>query len=148
MSINSLVPPRVARQNPLKALDAYGQSVWLDYICRSLITSGELQRLVDEDGLRGVTSNPAIFAQAIASSDNYTIAIAELARHGHTDPKTIFEELAILDIQAAGRAARGGGADDARARRRGDIDAAGDRAPAGRRRPGVCRGVRHDARRD
>jgi hypothetical protein len=47
-------------ENPLRALQVLGQSVWLDYIRRSLITSGELRRLIDEDGLRGVTSNPAI----------------------------------------------------------------------------------------
>jgi len=50
-----------ALENPLRALQVFGQSVWLDYIRRSLITSGELQRLIEEDGLRGVTSNPAIF---------------------------------------------------------------------------------------
>ena len=54
-----------ALENPLRALQVLGQSVWLDYIRRSLITSGELRRLIDEDGLRGVTSNPAIFEKAI-----------------------------------------------------------------------------------
>ena len=58
-------------KNPLKALQEYGQSVWLDYIRRSLLTSGELRRLVEEDGLRGVTSNPAIFEKAIAGSTDY-----------------------------------------------------------------------------
>ena len=57
--------------NPLKALLGYGQSVWLDYIRRSLITSGELGRLIEEDGLRGVTSNPSIFEKAIAGSTDY-----------------------------------------------------------------------------
>ena len=61
-----------ALENPLRALQVYGQSVWLDYIRRSLITSGELRRLIDEDGLRGVTSNPAIFEKAIAGSSDYT----------------------------------------------------------------------------
>jgi len=101
MSIDSLVPPKSGRKNPLKELQEYGQSVWLDYIRRSAIASGELQRLVDEDGLSGVTSNPAIFERAIASSDDYTVSIEELARHAHLDAKAIFEELAILDIQAA-----------------------------------------------
>jgi len=55
-----------ALENPLRALQVFGQSVWLDYIRRSLITSGELRRLVDHDGLRGVTSNPAIFENAIS----------------------------------------------------------------------------------
>ena len=59
--------------NPLKALQEYGQSVWLDYIRRSLLTSGELRRLVEEDGLRGMTSNPAIFEKAITGSTDYGI---------------------------------------------------------------------------
>ena len=106
MSINSLAPSRAGRINPLKTLQEYGQSVWLDYIRRSLITSGELQRLVEEDGLSGVTSNPAIFEKAITSSDDYSAAIANLARQEHLDAKTIFEELAILDIQAAANVLR------------------------------------------
>src|SRR5262245_25666685 len=101
MSVNSL-----GRKNPLKELQEYGQSVWLDYIRRNLIASGELQRLVDEDGLSGVTSNPAIFEKAITSSDDYTVAIGALARHGQPDAKAIFEELAILDIQAAANVLR------------------------------------------
>ena len=60
-----------ALENPLRALQVFGQSVWLDYIRRSLITSGELRRLIDEDGLRGVTSNPAIFEKAVAGSSDY-----------------------------------------------------------------------------
>jgi len=56
--------------NPLKDLDEHGQSVWLDFIQRKLLTGGELQRLVEEDGLKGVTSNPAIFEKAIADSDD------------------------------------------------------------------------------
>ena len=55
-------------KNPLKSLQEHGQSVWLDYVRRSLITSGELKRLIDEDGLRGLTSNPSIFEKAIAGS--------------------------------------------------------------------------------
>ncbi len=102
--MNSIAPLR--RTNPLRDLQAFGQSVWLDYIRRNLITSGELQRLIDEDGLQGVTSNPAIFEKAIASSDDYTVAIAELARQGHGDAKAIFEALAVLDIQAAANALR------------------------------------------
>src|SRR5690349_10624701 len=58
----------MALENPLRALEAYGQSVWLDYIRRNLITSGELQRFITEDGLRGVTSNPSIFEKAITGS--------------------------------------------------------------------------------
>ena len=61
--------------NALRALEQYGQSVWLDYIRRSLITTGELLRLITEDGLRGVTSNPAIFEKAITESADYTDAL-------------------------------------------------------------------------
>jgi transaldolase/glucose-6-phosphate isomerase len=60
--------------NPLKRLGEQGQSVWLDYIRRSLLTGGDLQRMVDEDGLKGVTSNPAIFEKAIAGSTDYKTA--------------------------------------------------------------------------
>ncbi len=86
--------------NPLKALYGYGQSVWLDYIRRSLITSGELQRLIDEDGLRGVTSNPAIFEKAVTGSNDYTQALKGLEAQ-NLDPKATYEALAIRDIQDA-----------------------------------------------
>jgi transaldolase/glucose-6-phosphate isomerase len=87
--------------NPLKALIAYGQSVWLDYIRRSLITTGELARLMEQDGLRGVTSNPAIFEKAITGSTDYTQALQELVKRKDLDAKGIFEQLAIRDIQDA-----------------------------------------------
>jgi transaldolase / glucose-6-phosphate isomerase len=88
-------------QNPLKALTGYGQSVWLDYIRRSLISTGELARLIEEDGLRGVTSNPAIFEKAITGSTDYTQALQELVKRKDLDAKGIFEQLAIRDIQDA-----------------------------------------------
>jgi len=87
--------------NPLKALQEYGQSVWLDYIRRSLITSGELQRLVDGDGLRGVTSNPAIFEKAITGSTDYADVLKALEGQKVMDAKSLYESLAIPDIQAA-----------------------------------------------
>ena len=87
--------------NPLTELGNYGQSVWLDYIRRSLITSGELTRLLDEDGLRGVTSNPAIFEKAIAGSRDYEEELASLAGRRDLDAKAIYETLAISDIQDA-----------------------------------------------
>ena len=86
--------------NPLKALYGYGQSVWLDYIRRSLIASGELQKLIDEDGLRGVTSNPAIFEKAITGSNDYTQALKSLEAQ-NLDAKATYEALAIRDIQDA-----------------------------------------------
>jgi transaldolase / glucose-6-phosphate isomerase len=88
--------------NQLKALIGFGQSVWLDYIRRSLITTGELARLIDTDGLRGVTSNPAIFEKAITGSTDYTQTLAELKqKQPGLDAKAIFEAIAIRDIQDA-----------------------------------------------
>ncbi len=86
--------------NPLKALHEQGQSPWLDYIRRSLITSGELQRLIDEDGLMGVTSNPAIFEKAITGSQDYAAALAALETE-NLDANALYERLAIEDIQSA-----------------------------------------------
>ena len=68
--------------NPLKQLEVCGQSPWLDYLKRSLIKSGELRRLVERDGLKGVTSNPSIFEKAIAESDDYADAIKEFQAEG------------------------------------------------------------------
>ena len=86
--------------NPLVGLQQYGQSVWLDYIRRSLITSGELRRLIDEDGLRGVTSNPSIFEKAIAGSTDYADVLQRLSA-GSDDPKSVYEQIAIRDVQDA-----------------------------------------------
>ena len=87
--------------NPVKALGQQGQSVWLDFIRRSLITGGELKRLVDEDGLGGVTSNPAIFEKAIGAGDDYKAAIQEFSRDATLDAKALYEKLAVKDIQDA-----------------------------------------------
>jgi transaldolase len=84
----------------LAALTAAGTSVWLDQIRRSLITSGELARLMREDCLRGVTSNPAIFEKAILGSTDYDEQIAELAGRG-LDALAIAEEIAITDVRLA-----------------------------------------------
>jgi transaldolase/glucose-6-phosphate isomerase len=84
----------------LAALTAAGTSVWLDQIKRSLIATGELRRLVEEESLRGVTSNPTIFNQAILGSEDYDEQLAELARAGK-DTRGIYQELAIKDIQDA-----------------------------------------------
>jgi len=87
--------------NPLKDLLRYGQSVWLDYIRRDLITSGELKRLVEEDGLRGMTSNPAIFEKAIVGSKDYASILDTLKARNDLDAKAKFEVIAIRDIQDA-----------------------------------------------
>ncbi|HET8609279.1 MAG TPA: bifunctional transaldolase/phosoglucose isomerase, partial [Burkholderiales bacterium] len=86
--------------NPLRALYGRGQSVWLDYIRRSLITGGELQRLIDDDGLCGITSNPSIFQKAISGSTDYAEQLAQLHARG-LDAPAIYEALAIRDIQDA-----------------------------------------------
>ncbi len=86
--------------NPLRELQKFGQSVWLDYIRRSLITTGELQQLIDVDGLRGVTSNPIIFQKAIAGSQDYDTIIRDaVTKNLHIEANKLFEILAIEDIQ-------------------------------------------------
>jgi transaldolase/glucose-6-phosphate isomerase len=92
--------------NPLQQLGQLGQSPWLDYIRRSLMTSGELERLIREDGLAGMTSNPAIFEKAITASTDYTEQLAALQQSGITDAMALYEALAIPDIQAAADAMR------------------------------------------
>lgn len=81
----------------LEALLEAGQSVWLDYIRRDLLDSGELQGLVAE-GIRGLTSNPTIFQKAIAGTDLYD---DEIRHHAGEPPERIFEALAVADIRAA-----------------------------------------------
>jgi transaldolase/glucose-6-phosphate isomerase len=86
---------------PLHELSAAGQSPWLDFVRRTLITSGELQRLID-DGITGVTSNPSIFGKAIGGSTDYDEEITRIATDGHNhDAIHVFEDLAIVDIQMA-----------------------------------------------
>lgn len=85
----------------LKAATALGQSIWLDYIRRDLLAGGGLQRLIDEDGLGGLTSNPAIFEKAIGGSSDYDGALAVLVAQGVTEPAALFEALAIEDIRQA-----------------------------------------------
>src|SRR3981081_1269714 len=87
--------------NPLILLQKFGQSIWLDYIRRDLLKGGELQRLITEDGLRGMTSNPAIFEKAIAGSTLYQDFLDSLAARPDLDAKGRYELLAIRDIQDA-----------------------------------------------
>jgi transaldolase len=88
------------RTNPLVALGRLGQSPWYDYITRDLVHSGELARLIAEDGLLGMTSNPTIFEKSIAGSATYDDDIRRHAERGCT-PSEIFEELAVADVRAA-----------------------------------------------
>ena len=87
--------------NQLKELANYGQSVWLDYIRRNMFSSGELKKYIDDDGLRGMTSNPAIFEKAITGSQDYAESLKEAQEKGTADPMTLFETLAVPDIQQA-----------------------------------------------
>jgi transaldolase len=100
--------------NPLVSLGQLGQSPWYDFITRDLVTSGELARLIAEDGLRGMTTNPTIFEKAIAGSALYDGDIRRHAAEGRT-PVEICESLAVEDVRAAcdlflpiHRASRGG----------------------------------------
>jgi transaldolase / glucose-6-phosphate isomerase len=105
MSISAKTTPATGEgkqtKNPLQALADFGQAVWLDYIRRDLISSGELARLVKEDGLRGMTSNPAIFEKAIAGSADYAEQLQALAKRKDLDATGIYEQIAIKDIQDA-----------------------------------------------
>jgi transaldolase len=86
--------------NPLNRLGTLGQSIWLDYIRRDLMASGELRRLIDEDGLRGMTSNPSIFEKAIADSHDYDGDIRAMAMEGH-GADAIYETLSQRDVESA-----------------------------------------------
>jgi transaldolase len=88
------------KSNPLLELERFGQSIWLDFIGRGFVASGALARLIDNDGLSGVTSNPTIFEKAIDGSDDYDAAIAALAAAGRSAGQ-IYEALTIEDIQKA-----------------------------------------------
>ena len=85
--------------DPLKALLSYGQSMWLDYIRRDLITSGSLKKMIQDDGLRGMTSNPAIFEKAIGESSLYDDILKSLASRRDLDATGRYEQIAIRDIQ-------------------------------------------------
>jgi transaldolase len=87
--------------NPLRELARYGQSVWYDSLRRGILVSGELARYVEEDGLAGLTTNPAIYEKAISGSRDYDAELATLLPRRDLDAKTIYEELALHDIQAA-----------------------------------------------
>lgn len=95
-----------ATKNPLKQLLDYGQSMWLDYIRRDLFTTGKLKQMIADDGLRGMTSNPAIFEKAIADSSLYDDILKSLASRKDLDATGKFEQIAIRDIQDAADALR------------------------------------------
>ncbi len=87
--------------NALKQLEAFGQSPWLDFIQRSFTADGSLKKLIDQDGLKGVTSNPSIFQKAMGEGTDYDAGFKQLAERGDHDAQDIYEALAIEDIQHA-----------------------------------------------
>jgi transaldolase / glucose-6-phosphate isomerase len=87
--------------NPVKALEEHGQAVWLDFLARGFVAKGDLKKLIDTDGVKGVTSNPSIFEKAIGSSDEYDGAIGSALKKGDRPVAELFEHLAIEDIQHA-----------------------------------------------
>ncbi len=98
MTTTTTVP--TGATNPIKALNDYGQSPWMDYIRRDLLTSGGLKRMIDNDGLRGMTSNPTIFEKAITGGTYYS-DITESPEAKKLDAKGVYEKIAIRDVQDA-----------------------------------------------
>src|SRR5258708_5725496 len=88
------------KENPLKQLEHFGQSLWLDYIRRSLLNSAEFKRMLTEDGLKGMTSNPTIFEKAIDGSNDYYDQFNQLARERKSADQ-IYEALTMQDIRTA-----------------------------------------------
>ncbi len=87
--------------NPVKALEKHGQAIWLDFLARGFVAKGDLKKLIDSDGVKGVTSNPSIFEKAIGSSDEYDEPIGKALKTGDRPVAELFEHLAIEDIQHA-----------------------------------------------
>jgi len=88
--------------NPLRDVEALGQSLWLDYMRRDLITTGKLQQMMDEDGISGITSNPTIFEKAISAGSDYDSSIQKILRTSpQIDSATLFEQLEVEDIRMA-----------------------------------------------
>ena len=97
-----------SQETPIAGLQRLGQSIWLDFIRRGMITTGELQRLVDSDGVTGVTSNPTIFEKAISGSDDYANQIADLRRRSPDLPaRQVYERVVVKDIQDVADILRG-----------------------------------------
>jgi transaldolase/glucose-6-phosphate isomerase len=102
MTTTTTVPNMSAAQgaNPLKGLLAYGQSPWLDFIRRNILLNGDLKKMINEDGLRGMTSNPAIFEKAITAGDDYN-DIIKAADAKSSTAMALYEKIAIRDVQDA-----------------------------------------------
>jgi len=93
--------PKQDIMNPVKALENHGQAVWLDFLARGFVAKGDLKKLIDTDGVKGVTSNPSIFEKAIGSSDEYDGPIGSALKKGDRPVADLFEHLAVEDIQHA-----------------------------------------------
>ena len=100
-------PSRTGTMDPVKALENHGQAVWLDFLARGFVAKGELKKLIETDGVKGVTSNPAIFEKAIGSSDEYDGDIAKALKKGDRSVADLFEAVAVEDIQNAADVLRG-----------------------------------------
>ncbi len=96
-------PPASTQANPVKQLLGEGQSPWLDFVRRSFVRDGSLQKLVDSDGLGGVTSNPSIFEKAMGHGTDYDDEFKQLAAGGEHDAQDIYETMAVADIQDVAR---------------------------------------------
>jgi transaldolase / glucose-6-phosphate isomerase len=94
-------PKKEAAANPLQRLHRFGQAAWLDFLSRGFIASGDLRKLVEVDGLMGVTSNPSIFEKAIDSGEDYAAALEAAIRTGDNDVMSLYERLAVEDIKNA-----------------------------------------------
>src|SRR5665213_3146259 len=90
-----------AAENPLASLHAAGQAVWLDFLARGFLREGGLRKLVQDDRLSGVTSNPTIFEKAIGEGADYDAALEAAERAGDLDPMALYEQCAIEDIRSA-----------------------------------------------
>jgi transaldolase / glucose-6-phosphate isomerase len=87
--------------NSVKALESHGQAIWLDFLARGFVVNGDLKKLIDNDGVKGITSNPSIFEKAIGSSDEYDAAIGNALKKGDRPVAELFEQLAVEDIRHA-----------------------------------------------
>lgn len=107
MQPTGVIESSKATKNPLLQLLDFGQSMWLDYIRRDLFTTGKLKQMIEQDGLRGMTSNPSIFEKAIGESSLYDDILKQLSGRSDLDTTAKYEQIAIRDIQAAADALRG-----------------------------------------
>ncbi len=98
--ISPILNTATSIKNPLMRLEEFDQSPWFDYIHHSLLTSGELKNMIEQDGLKGITSNPAIFEKAIVGSPDYAEILPQI-REKIQDPKAVYEALAIGDVRLA-----------------------------------------------